>query len=474
MRLYRLSRSRPQPQRQNGEAAELSPPLGGEIMPLSSSRHDTIFALASGAGRSAVAVVRLSGAQALEVLTAIAPGGAFKPREATLRKLRDPISGDVLDTALVLTFPAPRSFTGEAMVELQVTGGRAVVRALFEALGNLGLRPAEPGEFAWRAFLNGKLDLSSVEGLADLVEAETHLQRRQALRLAGGELRRLADAIRGDLIEASAILAGLIDFSDVEDADDLSLGEVRIVIERAAAGLRAALRGAAAARRVREGFRVVVAGPPNAGKSTLVNALAKREVAIVSPQAGTTRDAIEVLLDIEGFAVTLVDTAGLRDSDDAIEREGVRRTHAHLKDADLTLWLQAADQSTPLPSPEQAEGKALKVTTKADLIGDLARDGGLLVSASTGEGVAALLAAIAAAAREGGGEGASLIAHERHRSAFADSLKALERALDSRQSEPELVAEDVRMASQALQRIAGRIDVEDVLDQVFGRLCVGK
>ena len=225
---------------------------------------------------------------------------------------------------------------------------------------------------------------------------------------------------------------------------------------------------------MREGFCVVVAGAPNAGKSTLVNALAKRDVAIVSPQAGTTRDAIEVLLDIEGFAVTLVDTAGLRESDDAIEREGVRRTRAHVKNADLTLWLHAADQSTQLPSDEPGDGAALKVTTKADLLGKSQRVGGLFVCASTGEGVAELLAAIAAVAREGGGEGASLIAHERHRSAFADSLKALERALDSRQSEPELIAEDVRMASQALQRIAGRIDVQDVLDQVFGRLCVGK
>lgn len=399
-------------------------------MSLSNNRNDTIFALASGAGRAAVAVVRISGAQALDVLAVIAPGHAFKPREATLRKLRDPISGDVLDTGLVFTFPAPRSFTGEPMVELQVTGGRAVVRALFEALGHLGLRPAEPGEFAWRAFLNGKLDLSSVEGLADLVEAETALQRRQALRLAGGELRRLADAIRGDLIEASAILAGLIDFSDVEDAEDLSLGEVRVVIKRAAEGLRAALRGAAAARRVREGFRVVVAGPPNAGKSTLVNTLAKREVAIVSPQAGTTRDAIEVLLDIEGFAVTLVDTAGLRESDDAIEREGARRTRAHLKDADLTLWLHASDQPPLLTAEEPAEGTALSVATKVDLVSAPKREEGLFVSASTGEGVTELLAAIAAAAREGGGEGKSLIAHERHRSAFAELLKALERALD--------------------------------------------
>lgn len=443
-------------------------------MSLSSSRHDTIFALASAAGRSAVAVVRLSGPQALSALAALAPGGALQPREATLRKLRDPVSGDVLDAALVLMFPAPRSFTGEDMAELQVTGGRAVVRGLFDALSHLGLRPAEPGEFAWRAFLNGKLDLSSVEGLGDLVEAETALQRRQALRLAGGELRRLADGIRTNLIEASAILAGLIDFSDVEDAEALSMAEARAVIRRAADGLRTALNGAATARRLREGVRVVVAGPPNAGKSSLVNVLANRDVAIVSPQAGTTRDAIEAFLEIEGFAVTLVDTAGLRESDDAIEREGVRRTRSQLKSADLTLWLQAPDQPAGADGDAGGTSAKLKVTTKSDLIAGEARGDGLYVSASTGEGIKELLAAIGAAAREGDGEGASLIAHERHRSAFANSLKALERALNSRQSEPELVAEDVRLSSQALQRIAGRIDVEDVLDQVFGRLCVGK
>ena len=325
-------------------------------MTLNLSRSDTIFALASGAGRSAVAVVRISGPRAANALSALAPGGAFKPREATLRTLRDPVSGDALDAALVLTFPAPRSFTGEAMVELHVTGGRAVVRGLFDALSRLGLRPAEPGEFAWRAFLNGKLDLSSVEGLGDLVEAETAAQRRQALRLAGGELRKLADAIRADLIEASAVLAGLIDFSDSEDAEALSLAEARVAIGRAADRLRAALQGAAAARRLREGFRVVVAGAPNVGKSSLVNELAKKDVAIVSPQAGTTRDAIEVLLEIEGFAVTLVDTAGLRDSDDAIEREGVRRTRTHLESADLTLWLQSADQFGNAPDDRSNSG----------------------------------------------------------------------------------------------------------------------
>lgn len=444
-------------------------------MPLDSSRHDTIFALASAAGRSAVAVIRLSGPQALAVLSAIAPGVALRPREATLRKLRDPVSGDVLDTALVLMFPAPRSFTGEAMAELQVTGGRAVVHGLFDALSHLGLRPAEPGEFAWRAFLNGKLDLSSVEGLGDLVEAETASQRRQALRLAGGELRQLADGIRADLIEASAILAGLIDFSDVEDAEDLSLAEARVVIARAAGSLRAALKGAAAARRLREGFRVVVAGPPNAGKSTLVNALANRDVAIVSPHAGTTRDAIEVLLEIEGFAVTLVDTAGLRETNDAIEQEGVRRTRSQLRSADLTLWLSPADRPARADGDDLTTmGATLVVKTKSDLLAYGSMKDGLYVSASSGQGIKDLLAAISAAAREGEGEAASLIAHERHRSAFAEALKALERALDSRQSEAELVAEDMRIASQALQRVTGRIDVEDVLDQVFGRLCVGK
>ena len=441
------------------------------------NRSDTIFALASGAGRAAIAVIRVSGPLAEQALATLTDGRAPPARRASLRALYDPIARERIETALVVLFPGPQSFTGETVVELQVTGGRAVVGAVMAALAAMPeLRPAEAGEFAWRAFLNGKLDLSSVEGLADLVEAETAAQRRQALRLAGGELRALADEIRFDLIEAIATVEALIDFSDVEDADALSLVGARGLIERAAVKVRRALAGSDAARRVREGFVVVIAGPPNAGKSTLMNAMAKRDVAIVSPIAGTTRDSIEAFVELDGLPVTFVDTAGLRETEDVIEKEGVRRTQRHLREADMTLWLQGADELTAseMGSPMEKGSKAVLVRTKADLGVTKGLSGAIAVSAKTGAGLDALRRMIADEARGGQSAEGSVIAHERHRAAFADALKALERAMDSGQSEAELIAEDLRLASRALQRIAGRVDVDDVLDSIFARLCVGK
>ncbi len=444
---------------------------------LTEDRTDTIFALASGVGRAAIAVIRVSGAMAESALKTLMRGRTPPARRASLRMLFDPATHEPLDNALVVLFPGPQSFTGETIVEIDVTGGRAVVQATLSALARIpGLRPADPGEFAWRAFLNGKLDLSSVEGLADLVDAETAAQRRQALRLAGGELRGLADAIRLDFVEATALIEAQIDFSDVEDAQDLSLAGARSIIARAAARIRQALAGGESARRVREGFTVVVAGAPNAGKSTLINALSRRDVAIVSPIPGTTRDAIEVFLEIDGLPVTLIDTAGIRRTQDPIESEGVRRTERHMRSADMTLWLRAPDGMGPMESsaPIETGSDTYIVETKADIRMGIASVGAIGVSAKTGEGLDALKALITA--RAGGDSSAhgSLIAHERHRLAFRDALKALERAMDSRQSEPELIAEDLRLASRALQRVAGRVDVEDVLDSIFARLCVGK
>ncbi len=266
-------------------------------------RRDTIFALASGAGRAAIAALRLSGPACASALAALAPGARFPDRVATLRLLRDPATGEPLDRALVVRFLAPRSFTGEEMAELHVTGGRAVIAGVVGALAKIpGLRPAEPGEFAWRAFENGKLDLSEVEGIADLVEAETAAQRRQALRIAGGALSRETEAIRSKLLEAMAILEAQIDFSDVEDADALSLDAARALAGEAARRVRAALASAEAGARLREGFNVVIAGPPNVGKSTLMNALARRDVSIVSSIPGTTRDLVEVSLDLQGLS----------------------------------------------------------------------------------------------------------------------------------------------------------------------------
>ena len=440
-----------------------------------SFRRDTIFAAASGGGRAAIAVIRVSGPACVHALDALAPGARLADRIATLRALRDPATGETLDRALVLRFEAPRSFTGEDMAELQVTGGRAVVAGVLRALAQLpGLRPAEPGEFAWRAFENGKLDLSEVEGLADLVEAETAAQRRQALRIAGGALSRESEAIRAKLIEAMALVEAQIDFSDVEDADALSLEGARALAAAAAVQLRAALAGAAAGERLREGFNVVIAGPPNVGKSTLMNALARRDVSIVSAIPGTTRDLVEVPLELRGFPVILVDTAGIRDTDDPIEQEGVARARRRAEEADLTLWL--SDAAAPVPPPGPG-GSALPVLTKADLSGadDAAPAGAIRISARTGAGLDRLLDAIADLAEAGmGGPAPALITLERHRIAFADALDALERALDPREEALELVAEDLRVAARALARIVGRIDVEEVLGDIFSRLCVGK
>jgi tRNA modification GTPase len=302
--------------------------------------HDTIFAPASGAGRAAIAVMRISGSRCSQALQAIAPGAEFPDRRAVLRTLHHPQSREPLDRALITRFQAPRSFTGEEMAEISVTGGRAVTSAIVRALGLVpGLRPAEPGEFAWRAFMNGKIDLSEVEGIADLVEAETEAQRRQAQRIAGGALSRECEAIRTGLLEAMAAVETQIDFTDIEDATDFTLESVRSAANAALERIDRALATADSAQRLREGFTVVIAGPPNVGKSTLMNALAGRDVAITSPIPGTTRDLIEVFLDLRGYPVILVDTAGIRDAQDPIEQEGVARARRRAGSADLMLWL---------------------------------------------------------------------------------------------------------------------------------------
>src|SRR5277367_689965 len=302
--------------------------------------HDTIFAPTSGAGRAAIAVLRISGPGCSEALAAIAPGAEFPDRGAVLRTLRHPQSREPLDRALITRFQAPRSFTGEEMAEISVTGGRAVTSAVVLALALVpGLRPAEPGEFAWRAFMNGKVDLSEVEGLADLVEAETEAQRRQAQRIAGGALSRECEAIRTGLLEAMAAVETQIDFTDVEDASDFTLESVRAAAHGALERIDRALATADSAACLRDGFTIVIAGPPNVGKSTLMNALAGRDVAITSPVPGTTRDLIEVFLDLRGYPVILVDTAGVRESHDPIEQEGVARARRRAESADLILWL---------------------------------------------------------------------------------------------------------------------------------------
>jgi tRNA modification GTPase len=437
---------------------------------------DTIFAQASGVGKAAVAVFRVSGPLCGAALEALAPDVAFPDRTAVLRTLVDPHSGGPLDRALVVRFAAPRSFTGEEVVELHVTGGRAVPAALARALHALpGLRLAEPGEFAWRAFLNGKMDLSEAEGLADLVEAETEAQRRQAQRVAGGALKRECEAIRATLLDGMATVEAQLDFSDVEESADLTAVSIREAARRAMDRIDRALAGAQSAERLRTGFVVVIGGPPNVGKSTLMNAIAGRDVAITSPFAGTTRDPIEVAIDLKGYPVILVDTAGIRETADPIEQEGVRRALERAENADLTLWL---DDGRPAEA-RGAPGSMLVVRTKRDL--DALAKGGstggdqFAISAKTGEGIDALLDAIAdrAIGAMSSGEPAVLTL-ARHREAFLSARRALDAVLACEVIEAELAAEAFRSAAAAMDRVVGRIGVEEVLGQIFSRLCVGK
>ncbi len=437
--------------------------------------HDTIFAPASGAGRAAIAVLRLSGPGCSEALKTMAPGAEFPDRRAVLRTLRHPQSREKLDRALITRFQAPRSFTGEEMAEISVTGGRAVTSAIVRALALVpGLRLAEPGEFAWRAFMNGKIDLAEVDGLADLVEAETEAQRQQAQNIAGGALSRECETIRTSLIEAMAAAETQIDFTDVEDASDFTLEFVKSAARAALERIDRALATADGAARLREGFIVVIAGPPNVGKSTLMNALAGRDVAITSPVPGTTRDLIEVFLDLRGYPVILVDTAGIRDAHDPIEREGVARARRKAETADLILWLDHGGAS-PAPS---LESPTLLVRTKTDLMEGGASPGEaeeLAISAKTGAGVDRLLDVIADLAEERmSSREPALLTLERHRRGFQDARQALASAVALDAAEPELIAEDLRRAASAMDRIVGRIGVEEVLGEIFARLCVGK
>src|SRR5579883_987903 len=435
-------------------------------------RH-TIFAPASGLGRAAVSVVRISGPASAAAIEALTGWPAPAARRASLRTLRDPQTGEALDRGLVLWFPGPHSYTGEDAAELQVTGGRAVLAAVLNALVSLrGLRPADPGEFAWRAFENRKIDLAQVEGLAELVDAQTQAQRRQALRVAGGALSREADETRAAVLTAMARIEAALDFSDQEEVGEATIAEARALAAAAAQRLKDNLRLADRGERLREGFHVVIAGPPNVGKSTLLNALARRDVAIVSAIPGTTRDALEVHLELRGLPVTLIDTAGLRATDDPIEREGVARARRRAEEADLVLWLSEAGDARR--APLAAEAPLLRVATKIDL-GGAPADGALAISAKTGQGIEQLLDSIAAAAEESlaGGDQA-LVVSARHRAAFEEALAHLERAAGGANPAPEFFAEDLRLAARALERIAGRIDVEDVLGEIFARLCIGK
>lgn len=436
----------------------------------------TIFALSSGAPPAGVAVIRISGPDVRNVLETVI-GSISEPRRARLASLRGG-DGGVLDTGLVLYFPGPASFTGEDVAELQVHGGRAVVAAVLARLSAMdGLRPAEPGEFTRRAFVAGRLDLTEVEGLADLIRAETEAQRRQALRQASGMFRRQLEEWRSRLVGARAMVEAELDFADEEDVPESVADKAWAAVGAVASAIGMHLADQGRGERLRDGAEVVIVGPVNSGKSTLLNALAKREVAIVSPEPGTTRDLIEVRLDIAGYPFTIVDTAGLRPAEGAVEREGIRRGVARAEAADLIL--QVAEAGTVAPK-RQDGAPTLLVGTKADLIDsdserDRVRQGyDVLVSSETGEGIDALLALLAKFARERIEPGeSSLITQARHRDALTTCQSALFAALDD--ALPlELRAEELRRSTDALGRLTGRVDVEDLLDVIFRDFCIGK
>jgi len=426
---------------------------------------DTIYAQASGRGKAGVAVIRLSGPRAWEAITALC-GRLPAPRQASVRLLK--IEGEVLDEALVLCFEAGRSFTGEESAELHLHGAVATVAAVLKALGSLGfLRLAEPGEFTRRAMESGRLDLSQVEGLADLIEAETEAQRKQALAVLSGSVGRMVETWRDKLIRAAALMEACIDFADEDVPEDVT-PEVRGLLGDVSAQLAQEMARISVTERVREGFEVAIVGRPNAGKSTLLNALAGREAAITSEVAGTTRDVIEVRMDLSGLAVTLLDTAGLRDTEDRIEAIGVARAIERAKQADLRVFL-LDDGDIPLLEPVADD---LVVRGKADLGGA----GDLRVSGKTGEGIDPLVAAITARLSERAA-GAGVMTRERHRDCLIRAEAALRASaveLDHGLDRLDLAAEQCRTAVRALESLLGRVDVESLLDEIFSSFCIGK
>lgn len=429
----------------------------------------TIFAMATPPGRGAIAIIRLSGPGTDAALSALgAPD--LRPRLASLRTLRH--AGAILDQALVLRFPGPKSYTGEDCAELHLHGGRAVIEAVSRALIDLSLRPAEPGEFTRRAFQNGRMDLAQAEAVADLIDAETSAQASQALGQLDGALSQAYAGFRRDLLAALALVEAEIDFPD-EDIPDQLARSAGPVLDTLIRDLQAALSDADRGRRVREGYRIVLIGETNAGKSSLFNALVGREAAIVTTIAGTTRDVLDADLVIGGYAVTLSDTAGLRDSDDPVEAEGVRRARARAEAADLRLWVRAPGDPDG-DAAAYARPDDLVIWTKADL-GTISAREGHSVSALTEQGLKALHEALAARlARDLSGADFPAITRERHRRRLSEAMTGVVEARARLSDAPELAGEDLRRAAAALARVTGAIGVEDVLGEVFSTFCIGK
>jgi tRNA modification GTPase len=452
------------------------------------AERDTIFALSSGRPPAAIAVVRISGPRARVALEQLI-GRVPQPRHASLARLRDPEAGAIIDEALALWFPAPSSETGEDMAELQVHGGRAVIAAVLAALAKVaGLRHAEAGEFTRRAFENGRMDLTAVEGLADLVAAETEAQRRQAYQHLKGLLGERAETWRQRLIEALALVEAGIDFSDEDDVPKDMMARALELIRPLAEEISKA--GTGQGERLREGLRVAIAGPPNAGKSTLFNRLARREAAIVSPFPGTTRDVLELHLDLRGYPVTVLDTAGIRETNDPVEREGVRRASEQAAGANLVLWVVDASasecQTLQLPAIKvESESIIWLVANKIDLVAEEeqrkiesrfdTKEVVNFVSSKTGAGVDELVNAIARFAERFFTPEPALVTRERQRAHLKETGLALQGAQRAAQDgREEIMAEQLRLATRALGKLLGRVDVEDVLDVIFRDFCIGK
>lgn len=448
---------------------------------MSGSPNDTIFALSSAPGRAGVSVFRVSGPGARESLEKLSRKKAPSPRYASLRKLYDR-NGDIIDEALVLWLPAPKSFTGEDCAEFQGHGSPAIIEAMAQVFADIGLRQAEPGEFTRRAFENGKMDLTEAEGLADLIDAETEGQRKQALRQMQGGLRELYETWRESLLDALAQIEGEIDFPDEEDVPDSlshkAYPHISSVIESMSRSLSVADRGEA----IRHGVDIAIIGKPNAGKSTLLNALAGREAAIVSSEAGTTRDIVSIYTVLSGLQVRLSDTAGLRETENVIEAEGVKRAIKLANDADMRIGvIDSSDLGALSQLTKELRDDDILVFSKSDLTHNVAHNVSretyktLSVNANSKADITKLHDLLEAEilSRFAVGDEAGLT-RARHRDCVQRSLTALERAIEKLGFAPELAGDDIRSALQAVKELAGETDIESVFDRIFSRFCVGK
>ena len=436
---------------------------------------DTIYAIATGSLPSAIAIVRISGGSVATIISQMI-SGEIEPRQFLLKSIKHPLNGEILDRGIMGWFPGPHSYTGEDYLEFQIHGGPAVVRAIIRALDQIpSVRMAEPGEFSLRAFLNGKMDLSSLEGLSDLIAAQTEEQRKQALSLAGGYLAQHIDIWRKSLIEALSYLEADLDFSDERDVENSEKTETYGIIQRLKEDFKHALKESYRGEIIRNGVSIALIGAPNVGKSTLLNRLAQRDVAIVTDLPGTTRDTIEISLDINGYKVILIDTAGLRETSDQIEIEGIKRTKNLLNQIHIVLELSDQSQFGLVNIDQSIE--YIRVLTKADLTPPATSNHDIALSAQSGEGIEDLLKLLSSKIQFlADNREPALITRERHRSLIEESLACVNNALNMLETSVslELVAEELRLAANSLSRIIGKIDVEDVLGEIFSRFCIGK